>query len=369
GYDCPDIECVYCVRPTQSSTLWLQMTGRVLRTGALKPTAVIIDVTDNWLKHGLPDEPRQWSLQPKTVLSLSDGWGKKCPSCTHVFKPLSSELEILSAEIGADGLLIRHHSATCPSCGGQVEFTTKESTQSDAPAIYRIKIRNAITLDITEVDLTSNTQKLELIRKMLYQQGLKNQPPAKIYKAIFMGFIENINEFTLGDWREIVKMIEPSEPIITKKAWELYQESLVRYKNRQMALSFIEKRNNQNQNGAREQKVPTSSGHQAEQVEVQQSKSSEKVKTVGNPYFQNKYAEQWKESLANMKAITAEFLTNNAGLFHVEIQRKNVNISLEIKASPNLKSQMKEAFDEQEIQAALSLGFGKAAIVMVRLAN
>ncbi|MCC5612142.1 ATP-dependent helicase, partial [Nostoc sp. CHAB 5834] len=59
GFDCPNIECVYCVRPTESSTLWLQMLGRVLRTYTLKPTAVIIDITDNWKKHGLPDEARK----------------------------------------------------------------------------------------------------------------------------------------------------------------------------------------------------------------------------------------------------------------------------------------------------------------------
>ena len=44
GYDCPDLECVYCLRPTESSTLWLQMTGRALRNKSRKSTALIIDV-------------------------------------------------------------------------------------------------------------------------------------------------------------------------------------------------------------------------------------------------------------------------------------------------------------------------------------
>jgi len=47
------------------------MTGRSLRNKSNKSTALIIDVTDNWKKHGLPDERREWSLSPNTVqLSL-----------------------------------------------------------------------------------------------------------------------------------------------------------------------------------------------------------------------------------------------------------------------------------------------------------
>ncbi|RCJ32567.1 hypothetical protein A6769_27965 [Nostoc punctiforme NIES-2108] len=37
-------------------------------------------------------------------------------------------------------------------------------------------------------------------------------------------------------------MVEPSQLAITKKAWELYKEAFERYKNRILAMSFVEQR-------------------------------------------------------------------------------------------------------------------------------
>ena len=145
GYDCPDLECVYCLRPTESSTLWLQMTGRALRNKSKKSTALIIDVTDNWRKHGLPDERREWSLEPTSVTITQSRGTIKCPDCTHIFKPLDQEMVILYGEIGPDGLVIAHHEAICPSCGKSVEFTTKENQHRPS----RIQVRDSIDLKMS----------------------------------------------------------------------------------------------------------------------------------------------------------------------------------------------------------------------------
>ncbi|WP_341531782.1 DEAD/DEAH box helicase (plasmid) [Nostoc sp. UHCC 0302] len=373
GYDCPNIECIYCVRPTESSTLWLQMTGRVLRTHPLKPTAVIIDVTDNWKKHGLPDEPRQWSLEPQSRIESPTFGLIQCSSCTHVFQPLRDELAIIYAEIGEDGLLIQHHSCTCPSCGDCIEFTTKE-TRAQNPSLTRIRLKHSLSLDITEIDLSVSGQKLEMVDDLLYKQHLKHSPPAKIYKAIFMTFIETIAEFTLGDWREIVKMIEPSLPLVTKKAWELYIEGLDRHKNRILALSFIEQRKLKNQTSSSLLKgaspePPSKTSNQISSPQTQPHTSPTFIKKLGNSYFQNKYASQWKESLAHCSMLTGDFLSNNAGLFHVETTPKFVNISIEIRDIPSLRARLKDIFDNTEIQNAFSQGFGKQAKVMLRLAQ
>ncbi|MBW4635423.1 MAG: DEAD/DEAH box helicase [Iphinoe sp. HA4291-MV1] len=372
GYDCPNIECIYCVRPTESLTLWLQMTGRVLRTHSVKPTAVIIDVTDNWKKHGLPDEQRQWSLEPKTLTPSKSLGLIQCPHCTHVFQPLSHERAIVDAEIGEDGLVIEHHSAICPSCGQCVKFTTKETTNQNLKSTIRIRLQNSRNLDLTEIDLSVSGARLEMVYDMLYSQNLRNAPPAKIYKAIFMTFIEKISEFSLGDWREIVKMVERSEPATTKKAWELYTEALDRHKNRLRALSFIEQRKSKNQ-----VKIPALRGTTDKSLNQvapnissageQQPKSSPIKQNLGNPYFQKKYAQEWEQSLAKCSVTTAEFLSQNTGLFHVETTPKFVNISLEIENIPNLKLKLKEVYNATEIQSAFSQGFGKQAKVMLRL--
>ncbi|KAB8314380.1 DEAD/DEAH box helicase [Tolypothrix campylonemoides VB511288] len=372
GYDCPNIECIYCVRPTESSTLWLQMTGRVLRTSSLKPTAVIIDVTDNWKKHGLPDEERQWSLEPKTLTCSSSLGLIQCPHCTHVFKPLSHERAIVDGEIGEDGLVIEHHEAICPSCACTVEFTTKETTNQNLKSTIKIRVQNSLNLDLTEIDLSVSGSRLEMVYDMLYSQNLKNAPPAKIYKAIFMTFIEKISEFTLGDWREIVKMIEPLEVVITKKAWELYTEALDRHKNRLLALSFIEQRKSKNQDNLAPMRVTTDKSVNQVAAKIlsvpeQEPKSPLLKQNLGNPYFQEKYAQEWKQSLAKCSVTTADFLSKNAGLFHVETTPKFVNISLEIENIPNLKLKLKEVYNCTEIQSAFSQGFGKEAKVILRL--
>lgn len=373
GYDCPNIECIYCVRPTESSTLWLQMTGRVLRTHSLKPTAVIIDVTDNWKKHGLPDEPRQWSLEAKTLTASSSLGLIQCPHCTHVFRPLSHELAIVDGEIDSDGLLIQHHEAICPNCDYCVWFTTKETTDQNLQNSRPIRIRHSLTIDLIEIDLSVSSIRLEMVYDMLYEQKLRKSPPAKIYKAIFITFIERISEFTLGDWREIVKMIEPAEPAITKKAWELHLQALDRHKNRLLALSFIEQRKSKNQdNSPPKGATPYLSTQEvavnSSSVSRQEPQSSRVKENLGNVYFHRKYALEWQKSLVNCSVTTAEFLSKNVGLFHVETTPKFVNISLEIENIPDLKLKLKEVYDSREIHSAFSQGFGKQVRVIVRLA-
>ncbi|MHC5755306.1 MAG: DEAD/DEAH box helicase [Nostoc sp.] len=169
GFDCPNIECVYCVRPTESSTLWLQMLGRVLRTYTLKPTAVIIDITDNWKKHGLPDEPRKWSLLPKTISETQNKGLIQCEHCTHIFKPLTDELAKIEAEVDEDGVVIQHHQAICPSCGETIDFTTIENATK--PTFSRIRLRQGFSLSLTEIDLSVSTYRLDLVTDEMRRQG------------------------------------------------------------------------------------------------------------------------------------------------------------------------------------------------------
>ncbi len=367
GYDCPDIECVYCLRPTESPTLWLQMTGRSLRNKSNQSTALIIDVTDNWKKHGLPDERREWRLEPIQNVAIQSRGTIKCKNCTHIFKPLSHELVALYGEIDSDGLVIMHHEAVCPNCTKTVEFTTRENKHRPS----RIQLRDSINLELTEINLEVSELRIRQVYDLIRREGLKNSPAAKIYKAVFMNFIEKITEFTLGEWREIVKIASPNESVMTLKAWELYQESLVRHKNRIAALAFVEQRQGQKQVDSVATKVddqpkktllpPTAS------VQRQKQKSFALTPKLGNPYFQEKYALEWKKSLTFCSITTADFLNESTGLFHVEVTAKFVRISLEVVNSPGLKSKLKELYKEIEIQSAFSQGFGKEAKVMLRL--
>jgi superfamily II DNA or RNA helicase len=89
GWDEPCVSCMIEARPTQSLALWLQHCGRVLRTHASKTDAIILDHAGNTLRHGLPDEPRDWTLEgakkkrstkPDRALEL-----RTCRNCWGVF--------------------------------------------------------------------------------------------------------------------------------------------------------------------------------------------------------------------------------------------------------------------------------------------
>lgn len=88
GVDIPAVEVVSFARPTQSYALYAQMFGRALRPFEGKSHAIIIDAVSNVMRHGLPDAPREWSLdrrerrtgksEPSTV--------RVCTSCAAVYE-------------------------------------------------------------------------------------------------------------------------------------------------------------------------------------------------------------------------------------------------------------------------------------------
>lgn len=59
GFDSPLVDCVIMARPTQSRALYIQSIGRGLRLAPLKNDCLILDLTDNCLKHRL--EPQRLS--------------------------------------------------------------------------------------------------------------------------------------------------------------------------------------------------------------------------------------------------------------------------------------------------------------------
>jgi DNA repair protein RadD len=67
GFDVPGI--VYCglARPTKSVSLFMQQCGRALRIFEGKGNAILCDHAGNVLRHGLPDDAREWSLQGRVV--------------------------------------------------------------------------------------------------------------------------------------------------------------------------------------------------------------------------------------------------------------------------------------------------------------
>ena len=88
GLDVPALDAVFLLRPTQSLSLYLQQVGRGLRPSPGKVVR-IFDHVNNWARHGLPDDPRAWSLDGVTRAKreASEPMGRRCGVCFGVAGP------------------------------------------------------------------------------------------------------------------------------------------------------------------------------------------------------------------------------------------------------------------------------------------
>jgi superfamily II DNA or RNA helicase len=104
------IDCVVDLAPTQSLVNALQRWGRALRPAAGK-TAILLDHAGNVMRHGLPDEDRDWTLEgvkkKKRKAEEDDEDDVKvkcCPECFSIHEP----------------------QPVCPNCGHVYEIKTRK---------------------------------------------------------------------------------------------------------------------------------------------------------------------------------------------------------------------------------------------------
>lgn len=114
GLDIAAVEAVQQLRPTQSVIVYLQLIGRGLRVEPGKKELVILDQVNNWKRHGLPDDLREWSLDGRKKRKRAakedeaDISIQQCRSCFHIFRKGATE---------------------CPQCGAPIIVTGREIEQ------------------------------------------------------------------------------------------------------------------------------------------------------------------------------------------------------------------------------------------------
>lgn len=155
GFDVPTIEAIQCVRPTLSLVLYLQMFGRSLRPSPEKEYAILIDHTNNWGIHGLPDTPQDWSLEPKP--SKPGAFTQKCPKCGHIFQPSSHEVKQIIGYSQYNTIVLSTHYTTCPHCYTKFKFFLGIDKKSRS---------KQLTLDILEeygqiIEITSEQKSIQ----------------------------------------------------------------------------------------------------------------------------------------------------------------------------------------------------------------
>lgn len=113
GYDVPACKAIFLTRPTQSLTIFLQSVGRGLRKSG-DDVCYIFDHVENYKRHGMPDDEREWSLlgeekSAKTTKKKSKDY-IACSNCGFTYLPKKYKI--------------------CPKCSNQ-EMGTKETQHTN----------------------------------------------------------------------------------------------------------------------------------------------------------------------------------------------------------------------------------------------
>jgi len=83
GFDAPIVDLLVMLRPTQSTSLFVQMAGRGMRTAPGKTDCLVLDFAGNVLRHGPVDAVRPRDKVPGQGGGVAPQ-GKTCPSCSTI---------------------------------------------------------------------------------------------------------------------------------------------------------------------------------------------------------------------------------------------------------------------------------------------
>lgn len=116
GVDVPVLSCVIDLKPSRSLTNVMQAWGRGLRMHDGKEQCIILDHAGNAARHGLPDTPREWSLdvtKKRTTQEMPDVQHRVCPACFACHQP----------------------APRCPQCGHVYQVEQREVQQVEGDLV------------------------------------------------------------------------------------------------------------------------------------------------------------------------------------------------------------------------------------------
>ena len=151
GFDMPGAHVGIFLRPTQSLGLYLQQVGRLLRPCEGKTHALLLDHVGNCYRHGLPDEPRQWTL------AADERGEKRKPGasvriCAHCFCALPSQAK------------------TCSECGYEFPAKPREIEQRDGELA---EVTPEMLAKRAERREQGRAQSLEALREIARRKGYR----------------------------------------------------------------------------------------------------------------------------------------------------------------------------------------------------
>lgn len=148
------VETVGLARPTQSLALHLQQVGRALRAAPHKDHAVILDHSGNLLRHGLPDDDREWSLDGIDKRKKKSDSGPPVRQCRECFGVYRATLQ------------------ACPYCGAVPEIQVREVEEiaGELQEVDQAAVRRQRPVD----DERQRARTVEQLMKLAMARGYKN---------------------------------------------------------------------------------------------------------------------------------------------------------------------------------------------------
>lgn len=147
GISIPDCECCVLLRPTISTTVYIQSAMRCMRYKEGK-TAKIIDCVMNYTKMGLPDDDREWSLEKKIShrKEFNDDGTLTIRQCTNCFKCFRT-------------------APKCPWCGFEYEVKGRELR-----TIKEVELKRIEAVEKAEEEQRKKDARREQGRCQTYQE-------------------------------------------------------------------------------------------------------------------------------------------------------------------------------------------------------
>lgn len=162
GFDVPGIVGAILLRPTQSLALNLQQVGRALRKAPGKAAAIILDHVNNSGRHGMPDDPRDWSLMSR-ARAKKDGDNAACRTCPTCFAVSAAAAKF------------------CRECKAPFPVNARVVEEREG-VLAEVDVMNARK---SETLAAAAAESIEGLEDLARRRGYKN--PGAWARAVFMG--------------------------------------------------------------------------------------------------------------------------------------------------------------------------------------
>lgn len=164
GISINDVTCCLLLRPTESIALGIQQMMRCMRYAPGK-VAKIIDCAGNFMRVGLPDEDREWSItasvkKPAAMTSDGDFTVRVCQNCYKTFKT----------------------APVCPYCGESYQLSPREIKAHEEIQLQRITEEETLRIEQEKKRMRMEIGKAKTLADLWSIAKQRGYAPGWVYK-------------------------------------------------------------------------------------------------------------------------------------------------------------------------------------------